>query len=417
MATTVKTGNDIQVTKRSLFNDISKILRTIESGQASITLNKRVVDANGSDIIRLISDLVPRSAYRDILLNSFINAEKRTAGAGFLFLKMLGHDLKDISIPKIGTRVTQSDIQRILSFYSGDQAAKISCKAFEIAGRDGKLFLDKDPAPQTQIIISNQRTSWRPPAEFFDILSKSSLRLRSPALVFIDGIIESVAECHRIFHDSYTHSIPVLIFARGFGSDVISTSVENIKRGTASVVPILIPYDEIGANSMSDLAMCFCTDVISSLKGELISGTDILSSPRINEANIGVFGVEMIYENGSTDKVIKSLNDRLQHASHDESEILMSRIKRIGHHAITIKIGHEHQEIFGIYRDRIDSCLRLLPVILKGGIVQKNNALRMFEIIGIDIDIIPFESLLTAHQTCISFNEIINKNKCLVSLQ
>lgn len=413
----IRTGNELESAKRSLFNDISSILKSINDQSVSIYFDKRSSQAVSSDILRIISDSIEKSSYRDLLISAFINSERRVAGSGFLFLKMYASSFCDQSFLKFGNRAQTVDIQKILNFYSGKEASNIALSAFKLAGRDGKLFLEKDQAPQTQIIVSSQRIDWKPSSEFFNMLSRNSIRLRNPALVFIDGIIESVAECHKIFQDSHDKSIPVLVFARGFNDDVISTSVENIRRETAFVVPIVIPYDIVGANSLADLAMCFETDVVSSLKGDLISSIDISTVPRINEANVSQFGIEVQCERSQTDSVVEGLNSRLKHVSEDDSNVIMSRIKKIGHHAVTIKVGQDSSELFGIKRDRIDACLRLLPIILRGGILRRCDHLESFKKLSLSSDSIPFESAAVAYQTLQSFNELIKKNKCLVSLK
>jgi len=108
-----------------------------------------------------------------------------------------------------------------------------------------------------------------------------------------------------------------VIFARGFNEEVVATAAINIQRQTASVIPIVVPFDE----------------------------------------------------------VVSKLSLRLKDCSDAQASLIRGRINALGSGVVTIKVGSDKRAIVGIQRDRIDFGLRYAKSCLAGGAIEYQGIL------------------------------------------
>jgi len=257
-----------------------------------------------------------------------------------------------------------------LSTLVGQEATSLCLDAVKLAGRKGKIMLDPSVSSQSEICHGTQVCHWRPDQSFFLSLGQSRVTLSNCRVVFIDGIVESVAECHHLFNESYERKVPIAIFARGFSEEVIATAAINVKRQTAYVLPITIPFDEVGVNGMGDLANCFQSELISSDKGQLVSGIKIDECARAIRISCTASGTEIENENDSSSKVILSLTRKLSSSDTLQSDLIRKRLSYLGAGMVTIKVGSEKKSLVGIQRDRIDFGLRYIKKCMADGVVK-----------------------------------------------
>ena len=344
----------------------SKILNDLESQSIFLNFGDSSAVLSSSDCIRAVSETVPESPIRNLLLKCMLDAESRSAGAAWITLSIISGQKTYQS--NFGSRFTLDDARSGLVSLTDRLTADIVMEAISISGRRGKIMLDASDVQKTEITYGTQACKWVPVDSFFNSLGRQKISAQNCIVVFVDGIIESVAECHKIFNDSYEKKIPIVIFARGYGEEVINTAAINIQRQTAHVIPILIPFDEVGVNSMADLAMSFNTDVISSDKGQLISSINLDECVRADRITCTLTSTEIEFKNSSIDRIVSNLTERLKTSDNNQSELIRKRISALGTGLVTIKVGSDKKSTAGIQRDRIDFGLRYVKSCMANGI-------------------------------------------------
>ena len=394
----------IRLMKRKLSknpNNKAKVWQEIAShtlallSSESIFINSGAASSNLSrcDCIRAISETVPESAVRNLLLRCLVDAETAGAGGSFVALKQLS-DQSKVDL-EAGKRFTLDAIGKSLASLTDKLTSEIVMESLVIAGRQGKIMLDSTDVQHTEITYGTQACKWKPDTSFFAAIKSNKVSVQNCRVIFIDGIIESVSECHRIFHDSYEKKIPVVIFARGFNEEVIATAAVNIQRQTATVIPIVIPFDEVGVNGMGDLASCFQSEVVSSDKGQLISNVKIDDCSQAERVTCTTASTEIEFGNSCIDEVVSKLSSRLKDCSEAQAHLIRGRLGALGSGVVTIKVGSDRKMIVGIQRDRIDFGLRYVKSCLASGAVDYHGFL------------IPYSSFKSGIESAKSFSSLL----------
>jgi hypothetical protein len=368
--------------KRKLSNKGQPKLNTWESVASSVIERIRSKDIHVnfgdastifliSDCIRAVSELTQESAIRNLLLKCLVDAESQSVGGAFVALSIIaGSKLED---QDHGKRFTLENLKKSLVEMIGRIESDIVIDSISIAGRRGKVMLDASDVQKTELTFGTQVCKWKPSQTFFESVGQSKISVQNCKVVFIDGIIESVSECHRLFQESYDSKTPIVIFARGFSEDVIATSALNLKRQTSQIVPILIPFDEIGINAMGDLAACFGSELVSSDKGQLISNINVSGCKTADRISVTLSATEIEFRNNLIDEVVAKLSERLSNCDENQSNLIRQRINALGTGSVTIKIGFKTKTLNGIQRDRIDFGLRYVKSCMSYGVANFSN--------------------------------------------
>jgi hypothetical protein len=399
---TLKTSEAARHHVSQLLLEIKNLVDGLENGKFFMNLNDSSSIAAKSDCVKISSQVLSPGPLKNMLLKCMIDADSSAAGGSFIVLKCLSMKNFDYNKSQKNRRFSLLDLEKSLSNLSDKKSARVTIESIKRAGRDGKIILDKAESSRTEIIFGSQQCSWHAPVEFFSNLKSDRICVNQPRLVFIDGIIESVAECHKFFQDSNENLNSYVIFARGFSGDVISTAAVNAMRGTAHIIPVEVTYDEVGCNSLADLATGFRTDVVSSLKGELISSIDLESCPKIERATAYMKFTELESLDNNMSSVVSHISEKIKRASPEESDILRKRMSSLGAGALTIRVGKDSKSLSGISRDRIDYCVRYCMAALGSG---------LSDFFG---DLYPASSIESGRKSARSFLEIMSKNGAIL---
>lgn len=325
-----------------------------------------------SECIRAVSETINESPIRNLLLKCMLDAEMSVGGSYALLLHLAGFLNEDEAT---GHRFKIDEAKSSLLSLTGPLASNIVTDAIRIAGRSGKIFLDASDSSKTEISFGTQSCKWSPPPSFFAAAKSSKISVQSCKVIFIDGIIESVAECHKILQWSYEEKTPVVIFARGFAEEVITTAAINLQRQTAQVIPVVILFDEIGVNSLGDIASCFGSEVISSDKGQLVSSVNVAECINVNRVTVTHNLSEIEFSGNQADHVVERLSKKLLGCDASQAEMIKKRIAALGTGSVTIKVGSENLALTGIQRDRIDFAIRYMKSCLAYGVINIENVI------------------------------------------
>lgn len=124
----------------------------------------------------------------------------------------------------------------------------------------------------------------------------------------IDGYVETVSEIHHLLQQLSEASMACILLCRGMSDEVVHTLKVNVDRGSLKVFPCIVPFDIENANVIVDVAVIAGTDVVSSLKGQLISSVSVESLGRLESVTFHKTGIR-----------IKNLDSKRRVALHIEN--------------------------------------------------------------------------------------------------
>lgn len=246
-------------------------------------------------------------------------------------------------------------------------------KAVELAGLEGKIYVEDG---QQSCFVVEKKTGYIFKTETFKAFFDPSNLWESQGakVLLVDGMIEKVSELDHLLKKSYEEKQPLVIMAKGFSEEVIATLKINHDKNTLRVLPVQVPSNLSSINLLNDIA-CVCdSDVVSSLKGDLIScvGWESLRTIQKTRCSAGVLTIE---EGKTKNRVIAQLKMLLDKRTdnlfnEDVVALLDERIKQLSSNTVTIRLPNmttlENQSC----RVKIDTTLRSLKALLDSGTID-----------------------------------------------
>lgn len=308
----------------------------------------------------------------EILLTHAAATEKLGPGGFRRFFELMKDS--SVSISEIGSAFLPSleSLTKIVDLHTnlGDRTTSEMVKqAIRLAGFGGKIIVEKTQAiiPSVELVCGYT----------FDLTSALLIdcNFLRPRVVCIDGYIENVSELHHLLEASAASKEPCVLFVRGMSDDVKHTLKVNYDRGSLRVVPMIVKFDLEGMNTLVDLAVVSGSDLISSLKGDLISSIDYASLKRVDQ--ITVFRGRTVVTATTTKKSVLTHVTNLRNRRNDQKiedvgSLLDKRIKSLSPNHVVIRVPDDNA--FVKRSQAIDYALRALKSAIEFG-VDGNNAL------------------------------------------
>ena len=229
------------------------------------------------------------------------------------------------------------------------------------SGYNGKIHIEKSINSKSSIETSNSY-------EFFcKSFEKKSIKLQNPRIITIDGYVESVAELNRLFEESYETKYQLIIVARGFAEEVLSTIDLNKKRSSMYIHPVIIPFEIEGINTIVDISVISGLQPVSSNLGQLISNICMNDSQQLDEVIINSNSISIKNRKNRINVQIhvNNLIKKLEESKASE-EIIEKRIKSLSSNRTIIRIPDDKD--FIVKSQSIDFCLRSIKSLLDFGI-------------------------------------------------
>lgn len=252
---------------------------------------------------------------------------------------------------------------------AGDRVGAATVAAVDLAGFGGKVIVERTGSTVVSVELVRGYT--------FDVRQAMPLdvTLARPRVVCIDGFIESVSEVHHLLETAATLREPVALFVRGASDDVVHTLRVNYDRKTMVVVPIIVDFDLQGMNSLVDVAVVAGTDVVSSLKGELISCVDLGRAPTVDR--IILFRNKATLTSSSTYHAVAAHVGRLRHRRADEPtddvcRLLDDRIRSLTPNHVVVRLPDDRD--FVVASQAIDRALRTMRSVVDHGVTDDGEA-------------------------------------------
>lgn len=175
-------------------------------------------------------------------------------------------------------RPVRDDITCIVNGMSRQPLSDALIEAVELAGACGRVFVTQNSNTMKVEIDAGHHIVGAVHA-LSDNNAWSDVGVR---VVVIDGVCDSVSELDSVFTQAVTLGGPVVIFARKFGGDVLSTLSVNNKRGRFTVVPIVLPFNDRHGCRLEDVALVCGAQLITSDTWGSMSNIDLKMSPCVD---------------------------------------------------------------------------------------------------------------------------------------
>jgi hypothetical protein len=196
-------------------------------------------------------------------------------------------------------------------------------------------------------------------------------------VLLIDGMIEKVSELDKVLLKSYETKIPLLIVAQGYSEEVIATIYTNTSRGNFNVMPIRVQQSLEALNMLNDIAVVSGCDVVSTLKGEMLTFVDYDALPLVQKATI-TNKVLTIENNATRNQVLAHLhylnNRRKEQAENtsitDLADLTTKRIGNLLAHIVKIKIPKKEAEK---KKAVIDNAIRACRTLYTYGLINPDD--------------------------------------------
>ena len=365
---------------------------------------------------------------RNILLESVLKLEKTSGFAGLIavlscisvikskmhaIMSNNNHETVDLdddiyNISCLSRRASKDMAFDTIRRYLGNPlASSITLQACNMTGHNGQIYVDKEYTSSTSIELTNGYT--------FPVSIESNFALSTKLkewkefnvkVIIIDGIIETVGEINRILEYFHNEKRPGIIFARGFKDEVLGTLTVNKNRETLNVIPVVVPYDLGGINMLVDLGVVSGTDVVSSLKGDVISGIepeDIVTVDKIIATSNNV----IISNEKSSDHVRRHIRNILEKKNStgtlDKKDLFDKRTKALSSVCTNIKLANNVNNKDVLYL-QIQHGINMLKHICRYGTIESKAALRKTSDMGLKN---MFQTLIENNFQSLSAKELI----------
>jgi hypothetical protein len=190
----------------------------------------------------------------------------------------------------------------------------------------------------------------------------------------VDGLVDKVSELDKILAKSFETKIPLMIIAQGFSEEVIATLHSNNFRNNFDIMPVRLESSLETLNLLNDIAVVSGCDIVSSLKGEMLTFVNYDSLPIIEKISL-TNNVITIHNNQTRANVIGHLqylqsrrkSQEENTSISDLSDLTTKRIQNLLAHIVKISIPKKDANKI---KGKIDNAIRACRSIYTYGFCQ-----------------------------------------------
>lgn len=188
-----------------------------------------------------------------------------SALASVVYAKRLLLGLSSKPEAVIGRTTSRSDVLSLLGGILHGQELTNSLELI-LVSRGTTFNVDRKPARKDSVQLLDSHSFKHSCAPFESLVELSNVKV-----LVADAFVESVSEIHTLLDGCATSGHTLVLCTRGFSDDVLHTLNVNRARGSLNAYPLVFPFNETDANTLVDIATVVGCDVVSPLKGQLLS--------------------------------------------------------------------------------------------------------------------------------------------------
>lgn len=262
-------------------------------------------------------------------------------------------------------------------------------QALELSGTEGRIFVERATGDVTSVEKLNGFTfKGSFPTQF--VGTRQNVRC-----VIIDGFIETAGEVNRLFQHFSETKESLLLVCRGMADDVTHTVKVNNARKTLDVIPMTVRYDFEGLNVLNDIAIVCGGDVVSSMKGQLISAIDGKDLPVVQSV-MSRDGTLTIVNDKTVARArlqAHQLMEKRNEVSLEQfQEIYDGRVKSLTATSVRIRIASDRN--LTDYTEKLDVVLRVVRSTLRHGFFSRARMRTKHESLKGFADPVPFDTVV-----------------------
>lgn len=377
--------------------------------------------------------------FKQILFPALLDIEEKAGGSADICLRILSNLLKfflvhdsvdteffgkiDHSIHSLKLlsfasrrRLARDDLLSLAKQIQNASVQKMILRAVELAGAEGQIRLE--PSRFANFVKVERGFSYN--LNPMIIVDNETWNRKNVRCLMVDGIVEAVSEIHLILEHFHVVKEPLVIFARGFSEEVQNTLHVNMQRKTLDVLPIRVEYDLETANHLKDLAVICGCDVVSSLKGELISTLNPANFVKIEAIKVHQNTVTLFSDNNlaGVKHLINEISQKRQE-SHLFRSYCDSRLRSLSSYHVVVNVKNfggiaESQSIV-----QSDIFLRSLKSCLTDGVLNLKEILKnsgsLSKFLAIDADLVcSSRSFVLALETAVSLTKDVIRTSIVI---
>lgn len=257
------------------------------------------------------------------------------------------------------------------------EIAAAAQEALRLAGFGGRVTVEKTTSPKISVELVKGYVF-----ELEQLLAINA-SFEKPRVFCIDGTIEAVSEIHHLLEAASSAKEPCVVFLRSASEEVKHTLTVNYNRGSLKVVLLAAKYDMDGMNTLVDLAIVLGCDLVSSLKGDLISSIKFEDAPRVDRVTFHS-GKTTVFHAATHRRVAQHVADiqrrRSEHQLDVSQSLLDKRLKSLQPRQVVVRLPDTRD--FVVNSQAIDTCLRQVKSLVDYG-VSPNQTLAATELAAV----------------------------------
>jgi len=373
----------------SINNAVTAVLSTIDIIRSNVTSTALTARKNGFIVntrMQVIFDMKfddpLKQSIHEIIMAHGLAAEQLGPGGFDMCIELLLE--KHVSLTKRSQQQTQKDSSGQSECHGADYPTRIDVEqiineymaaappvvrhilttALDLAGFGGRIVIEKTEVEPSVELVRGYT---------FDVEPAWMLttRLNTPRVAVVDGYIESVSELHHFLESASESNEHVLLFIRGMSDDVKHTLKVNYDRRTLKVIPMIVKFDLQGINTVNDVAIVSGADLVSSVKGDLISNMVMNDLQYVDNALI--YPNKIVITNARTHAAVNTHVSNLRKKRNDEkiddvAQLIDVRIRSLSPNHVVIRLRDDKD--FVITSQAIDYTLRAFRSLVDNGTKQ-----------------------------------------------
>lgn len=272
-----------------------------------------------------------------------------------------------------------SKIQIFLRNYVLEGQPKLSSMLYEainLGGLESKILCETTKNSKSCIELRNgYNFKIKPPNEFYD--KNNRWQRNNVKVLIIDGVVDKVSEIDHLLQICNQTKTPMLICAQGFHKEVLQTLKVNFYKQTLDVLPVEIFFDIDNLNIINDIAVVCDTDIVSSLKGQVLTFIKYEDLKFVD--SVVCFGQTLTINNEKGKLRAKNqftqLMQQIDHSATNEMlmKSLNNRIRSLTTNVVTLKIASINKSENIKDLEKIDLGIRTFQHLIKFGFLNKEK--------------------------------------------
>ena len=352
-------SKDVDESKRKVFKEVKSFIEMFDKRSIFYNIDKlSLKDDCQNSILQMMKSFAHKCE----------SVSPGSLETFFSFLLEENNFKEKINVP---SPLRKNNVSLLLESFSNSFVSSLVLDCLKLSGLEGKIILSKETCEDECLIEASSGCFFSKLVPAFKIDHQKYFDTK---VVCVDGYVESVSEINRFLEDVAKEKEPVFLFVRGMSDDVLHTLKVNYDRKSLVVIPVITKFDLESINLLNDIAIASGSDVVSSLKGQLISCIEVKSAPRVSSIDVSPEGI--LIENSSQKARIDSHIVYLQTKILEESnssviEALTKRIQQLGTSRVTIKL----EDNINMKKNAlmIDRCLKAVKVASTYGVINHNG--------------------------------------------